>query len=307
MSIQSEVGIPKTVELPPDGRKPRKPDRSVWRRFRRHKMALFGITVLLILVITAVFAPLLSPHDPNRVDLTNIKQAPTTVHIFGTDSAGRDVFSRILYAGRVSLSVGLAAAGISSLIGTVIGLVSGYFGRWIDNLLMRFTELVMTIPTFFAVIILVSLLGPSVFNVMMVIGALGWTGKARLVRGQVLSIREMDFVTAARALGANNLRLIFVHILPNVIPYVVVGATLTVAGAVITEASLSFLGLGVKIPIATWGNMMTGAQSLAVLKSQPWLWIPPGVVIALTVIAVNFVGDGLRDALDPHHQETRKK
>ena len=281
----------------------RRRHRSVWSRFRRHKLALFGFIVLIILGASAVFAPWIAPADPNRTNIRALTQAPTRSHILGTDSAGRDVFSRLLHAGRVSLAVGLVAASISSVIGTAIGLTSGYFGGWIDSLLMRFTEYVMTIPTFFALIIMVSLLGPSVFNVMWVIGVLGWTGKARLVRGQVLQVREMDFIMAARAVGAKDRRLVVIHILPNVIPFVIVAATLTVAGAIITEASLSFLGLGVKIPVATWGNMMTAAQSLTILKSQPWLWVPPGVVIALTVIAVNFLGDGLRDALDPRHEE----
>jgi len=167
---------------------------------------------------------------------------------------------------------------------------------------MRFTELVMTFPLFFAVIILVSLIGPNVFNVIVVIGVLGWPGLARLVRGQVLSLREMDYVTAARALGATDRRLVFIHILPGVMPYVMVAATLGLANAILTEAALSFLGLGVQIPTSTWGNMLYAAQSLAVLEGQPWLWIPPGLAIGLTVLAANFVGDGLRDALDPRMQ-----
>ena len=170
--------------------------------------------------------------------------------------------------------------------------------RW-TTVLQRFTELVMTFPSFFAVIILVALVGPSIVNLMVVIGFLGWTGKSRLVRGQVLSLREMDFVTAARAIGSSHRRMMFIHILPSVMGYVAVAGMLTVAGAIITEASLSFLGLGVRVPTPTWGNMMTAAQGLHILKHQPWMWAPPGVVISTTVIAVNFVGDGLRDALDP--------
>jgi peptide/nickel transport system permease protein len=247
----------------------------------------------------AVLAPWVSINDPIRADVFNIKSAPSRDHILGTDSAGRDIFARIVHAGRVSLSVGIVAALISSAIGTIIGLISGYVGGWVDNLLQRFTELVMTFPSFFALIILVSVVGPSVYNLMIVIGFLGWTGKARLVRGQVLSVRQMDYVTAARAVGANQSRLMFIHILPSVMGYVAVAGMLTVAGAIITEASLSFLGLGVRMPTPTWGNMITGAQSLFVLKELPWIWVPPGVAISITVIAVNFVGDGLRDALDP--------
>ena len=258
-----------------------------------------AISLLAVFGAGASFAPWIASHDPNFVDLYNVRETPNTSHILGTDQAGRDVFARILFAGRVSLSVGLVAAAISSTIGAIIGVLSGYIGGWVDNLVQRFTELVMTFPTFFAMIILVSVVGPSVVNIMVVIGVLGWTGKERLVRGQVLSLREMDYVTASRAIGASNRRLMFVHILPGVMPYVMVAASLTVAGAIIQESSLSFLGLGVRIPTATWGNMITDAQDLYILRHQPWLWLPPGMMISLTVIAVNFVGDGLRDAFDP--------
>jgi peptide/nickel transport system permease protein len=197
------------------------------------------------------------------------------------------------------MAVGLSAVTVSGLIGTVIGLISGYFGGRIDNLLMRFTELVMTFPTFFEVIILVSLIGPNIFNVILVIGVLGWPGLARLARGQVLSLREMDYVLAARAVGADHRRILVRHILPGVMPYVMVATTLGLASAILTEAALSFLGLGVRIPMSTWGTMLNAAQSLRVLESQPWLWIPPGLAIGLAVLATNSVGDGLRDALDP--------
>ena len=278
---------------------PRKSSQTAWRRFRRHRPALVALAVLAVFGFAAAAAPWISINDPYSYEIALIKKPPSLNHILGTDGAGRDVFARLLHAGRVSLSVGIVAAGISAVIGTFVGLVSGYVGGRVDDLLMRFTELVMTFPSFFAIIILVALVGPSIFNLMAVIGFLGWTGKARLVRGQVLSLREMDFVIAARALGARDRRLVLMHILPNVMGYVAVAATLTVAGAILTEASLSFLGLGVQIPTPTWGNMMTAAQALHVLKLQPWLWLPPGIAIGTTVIAVNFLGDGLRDALDP--------
>ncbi|MGH2561707.1 MAG: ABC transporter permease, partial [Thermomicrobiales bacterium] len=231
--------------------------------------------------------------------ITNIEAPPSGEHILGTDAAGRDVFARLVYGARISMSVGIVAILISGVIGMLIGLVSGYAGGWIDMLLMRITELVMTFPAFFAVIILVALIGPNVFNVMLVIGVLGWTGIARLVRGQVLFLREMDYVIAARAIGAADSRILFVHILPGVLPHMMVAATLGLASAILTEAALSFLGLGVRIPTATWGNMLYAAQSLEVLEHQPWLWIPPGMAIGLAVLAANFVGDGLRDAVDP--------
>ena len=272
---------------------------TAWARFRRHKLAMSGFALLSAYVLSAVFAPLIAPQDPNFIDLNIIKQPPSAEHWLGTDRVGRDVFARLLYAGRVSLTVGVAAAAISAAIGTVMGVVSGYIGGWTDDILQRFTEIIMTFPSLFAVIILVGITGPSVWNIIFVLGGLGWTGTVRLVRGQVLSLREMDYSTAARALGASDRRLMFRHILPGVMPYVAVVATLMVAGAILTEAALSFLGFGVKIPTATWGNMMQQAQRLYVLRDMPWLWIPPGFVITTTVIAVNFIGDGMRDALDP--------
>ncbi len=277
----------------------RRSRRTTWLRFRKHKLAVIGLVILVVFGAGALFAPWVSINDPYFVDLTQIKVGPSFDHILGTDAAGRDIFARLLHAGRVSLSVGIVAAIISSVIGTIIGLISGYVGSWADNLLQRFTEVVMTIPTFFAVLILVSILSANIYNLMIVIGVLGWTGKTRLVRGQVLSLKEMDYVTAARAVGAGHNRMMFTHILPSVMPYVVVSATLSLAGAILTESGLSFLGLGVNPPTPTWGNMMTAAQSLHILRFQPWLWLPPGIAISATVIAVNFLGDGLRDALDP--------
>jgi peptide/nickel transport system permease protein len=278
---------------------PRKSHRTVWRRFRRHRVALAGLAILVVFGLAAVFAPWITPHDPNWGDIYNVKAPPSAEHWIGTDDAGRDVFARIMIAGRVSLSVGLVAAGISAIIGTVIGLVSGYAGGWVDDLLQRFTELVMTFPTFFAILILVAIVGPSVWNIMVIIGILGWTGKGRLVRGQVLSLREMDYVTASKVIGASEARTLFRAILPGVVPYVAVSSTLTIAGAILTEASLSFLGIGVQVPTATWGNMMNAAQGIFILQNMPWIWAPPGIAIGMTVIAVNFIGDGLRDALDP--------
>ena len=262
-------------------------------------MALIGLVIIVLFGSMAILRPVVTWHHPNTVDLTKFKNPPSLSHIFGTDEAGRDIYARIVDAGRVSLTVGLLASGLSAAIGTVLGMVSGYAGGRTDDILMRFTELVMTFPTFFMIIILVSLLGPNILNLIFVIGFFGWTGKARLVRGQVLSLREMDYVMAAKALGASDRRQIFIHILPGIMGYVAVAAMLTIAGAILLEAALSFLGLGVQIPTPTWGNMMSAAQSLIILENNPWIWLPPGVAISLTVIAVNFMGDGLRDALDP--------
>ncbi len=272
---------------------------TAWARFRRHRLALLGLAVLILLGLAAIFAGALAGYDPNRGDLTQLRAAPNAKHILGTDSAGRDVAARLLFGARISMTVGIVSVAISAAIGTLIGMQAGYAGGWIDNLLMRFTEVIMTFPVLFAVIVLVALVGPNVFNVVLVIGVLGWPGLARLVRGQVLSLRETDYVTAARATGASDWRILLIHILPGVLPYVMVAGTLGMASAILTEAALSFLGLGVQIPVSTWGNMLYSAQSLAVLQGMPWLWIPPGAAIALSVLAANFVGDGLRDALDP--------
>lgn len=296
MAITTQAGAPSVDALA--GVQPRSTN-TVWRRFRRHRLALVGLVTLGVFGFAAIFAPWVSINDPYLVDIRNLKQPPSADHWLGTDAAGRDVLARLVYGARISMSVGLVAVAISGVIGTLIGLISGYAGGWVDTLAMRFTELVMTFPAFFAVVILVALIGPNVLNVMLVIGALGWTGIARLVRGQVLSLREMDYVTAARATGATNRRLIFVHMLPGVLPHVMVATTLGLASAILTEAALSFLGLGVRIPTATWGNMLYAAQSLDVLENQPWLWVPPGLAIGLAVLAANFVGDGLRDAVDP--------
>jgi peptide/nickel transport system permease protein len=294
----SVVAAPAVAARPPPLVRARSSN-TAWARFRRHRLALVGLGVLVLFSLAAIFAGQLAGYDPNRGDLDQLRAAPSARHLLGTDSAGRDVLARLLFGARISMAVGLISVTISAAIGTSIGIQAGYAGGWIDNLLMRFTEVVMTFPVLFAVIVLVALVGPNVFNVILVIGVLGWPGLARLVRGQVLSLREMDYVTATRSVGANDRRILLVHILPGVLPYVMVASTLGMASAILTEAALSFLGLGVQIPISTWGNMLYAAQSLAVLQSMPWLWIPPGAAIALSVLAANFVGDGLRDALDP--------
>lgn len=270
------------------------------RRFLRHRLAVFGAIVIIVLSAIAAAAPLLSPYDPIKdTDFKALRKPPTAQHWLGTDANGRDVFSRLIWGGRVSLMVGLAAALISVSIGTVIGLTSGFFGGRVDFWLMRLTEVVMTIPTLMIIISLVAVLGPSMFNIIGVIGIFGWAGLARLVRGEVLSLREREFVTASRCVGASSSRIMFRHILPNTMAPIIVAGTFAIAGAILSEAGLSFLGLGVQVPTPTWGNMLTNAQSLTVLESMLWLWLPPGLLITLVVLGINFVGDALRDALDP--------
>ncbi len=269
------------------------------RTFSQHRLALAGLAVITILGLVAIFAPLVATHDPYTVDLLAAGQPPSAEHWLGTDEVGRDVFSRLVYGSRVSLSVGLVAVTIATVIGITLGAISGYFGGLVDGVLQRLTDTVMCFPPLVVIIAAVSITGPSIWNVMMIIGLLTWTGTCRLVRGEFLALREREFVEAARALGVADLRLIFRHVLPNALAPVIVAATFGVAAAILTEAGLSFLGLGVQPPTASWGNQINLAQSATILQRMPWLWAPAGLLIAVAVLSINFVGDGLRDALDP--------
>ena len=273
--------------------------RVVWRRFSRHKLALIGLGTVLVLVFLAVFAPWVARRDPYATDFLSIKAPPSGAHILGTDSTGRDVFSRLLFAIRVSLSVGLVSVSIYLTLGTFLGLVAGFYGGPLDSLIMRLADMVLCFPALMIIITMVSLLGPSIYNVMIAIGLFGWPPISRLVRAEVLSLKQRDFVVAARMIGATDRRLVFLHILPNVLAPITVAGTFGMATAILWEAGLSFLGLGVQPPTASWGNMLTAAQSLTILESMPWLWLPPGLAIAISVLSINFIGDGLRDAFDP--------
>jgi len=233
------------------------------------------------------------------VDLRATREGPSRDHLLGTDEIGRDVLSRVIYGGRVSLSVGLVSVTIYTAIGMLLGALSGYYGGLIDGAIQRLTDTVMFFPSLVVIIAAVAILGPSLYNVMIVIGLLTWPGICRLVRAQFLSLRQREFVEAARSLGGRDRELIFRHILPNTLAPVIVAATFGVAAAILTEAGLSFLGLGVQPPTPSWGNLINTAQSVAVLQQMPWLWIPAGLLIALSVLSINFIGDGLRDALDP--------
>ncbi|MFN8593303.1 MAG: oligopeptide ABC transporter permease [Thermomicrobiales bacterium] len=272
---------------------------TVWQRFRRHRLAMVGAAMLLILVVLAIAAPVIARHDPYSIDLRAYRKPPSANHLLGTDSSGRDVLSRVLLAGRISLSVGLVAVSIYIVIGVVLGGIAGFYGGWIDGAIMRLADMILAFPSLIIIITVVALVGPSVYNVMIVIGCLGWPPVARLVRGNVLSLRERDFTLAARACGSSGGRTLFRHILPNALAPVIVAASFGMAQAILLEAGLSFLGLGVQPPTPSWGNMLTDAQSFTVLEEMVWLWLPPGAMIALAVLAINFVGDGLRDALDP--------
>jgi peptide/nickel transport system permease protein len=264
---------------------------------------MIGLTILALLTIGAVFAPVIAGRDPFSVDLRAYRTGPSPGHPLGTDSAGRDVFSRLLFAGRVSLSVGLIAVSIYTTIGVILGALAGFYGGKLDAIIMRLADIVLAFPTLIIIITMASVLGPSISNVMLAIGLLGWPPIARLLRGELLSLREREFVQGARTIGCPTGRLIFRHLLPNAMAPVIVAATFGIAYAILIEAGLSFLGLGVQPPTPSWGNMLTDAQSIVVLESMPWLWLPPGLMIALAVLSINFIGDGVRDALDPHlHQ-----
>lgn len=277
--------------------------RSLWTlvrmRFVRHRLALLSAVVLGLFALAALCAPLLVRHDPNATDLLNRNAAPSFNHFLGTDSFGRDVWARLLFAARISLSVGIVAVGIYTVIGIVLGSLAGYYGGLIDGAIMRFTDTVMSFPSLILIILAVSIVGPSIYNVMAVIGLLGWPSTARLVRAEFLSLREREFVVASLMIGAPNRTIIFRHILPNAFYPLIVSATLGIAGAILSEAGLSFLGLGVQPPTASWGNMLNEAQKLTTLRNYAWQWLPPGLAIAIAVLATNFIGDGLRDALDP--------
>ena len=275
--------------------------RRAWRRFRRHKLAL-GSAVLMVVMVLVAFplAPLVAPIHPHRIEIREIGLAPGEEgHILGTDLTGRDVWSRVVYGGRVSMSVGIVAVSLYITIGTILGSLSGYNGGPIDSLIMRFTDTVMAFPTLIILITIVSFIGPGIFNSMLAIGFIGWTGVARLVRSLILSIRETDYVMAAQAVGVEEKWIIMRHILPNVVAPITVAASFGIAGAILTEAGLSFLGLGVQVPTPSWGNMLNEAQNIQIIESMPWFWVPPGLMITICVLAINFIGDGLRDALDP--------
>ncbi|MCS7235451.1 MAG: ABC transporter permease [Armatimonadota bacterium] len=268
-----------------------------WRRLRRHRLAMAGGGVILVLVASAVLSPWIAPYPPTHIDLANRMSPPSWKHPLGTDELGHDVLTRLLYAGRVSLTVGFSAAVASALLGTVVGLVSGFYGGWLDNVLMRFVDIMLSIPDLPILIILARYFGGSLVGIVAVITAFGWMGTARLVRGEVLKLKRTDFVEAARALGASPARIMWRHLVPNALAPVIVAATLAVGGAILTEAALSYLGFGIQPPTPSWGNMLQNAQDF--IWRTPLLAFWPGLMIFLTVLAFNFFGDGLRDALDP--------
>ncbi|MEA4812743.1 MAG: ABC transporter permease [Anaerolineaceae bacterium] len=273
----------------------------VWKRFRRHKLAIVGAVILSVFLIFAVFAPALTPFPPDKLHLEIIKYGkpipPDSKFIFGTDWLGRDYFTRTVYGGRTSLMVGILATVISLLIGVPLGALSGFYGGVIDMVISRFIEMLTCIPTFFLLLTVNALLKPNISNVILILGLFGWTGVARQVRAQFLSLRTQEYAEAAVGLGLSDARIIFKHLLPNSLMPVIVSATMEVAGNILAESGLSYLGMGIQEPFASWGSMLKLAQPYII--TSPWLAIFPGLMISLIALSLNFIGDGLRDALDP--------
>ena len=270
---------------------------TAWRQFRRNRLAVVGGVVVALLGAVALLAPALAPYDPAAYDVKRILLAPSVSHWFGTDQLGRDVLSRMLFGARISMAVGFISVGIAVLLGTLIGTTAAFYGGRVDEALMRFVDLMLNFPRFFLLLTLIALLRPSIWVIMAVIGFTGWMGLARLVRGEILSLREREFVLGARALGAPDARIMLRHILPNALVPVLVSATLGVAAAILTESALSFLGLGVQPPTPSWGNILIDGK--ANIEIAWWLSVFPGLAILVTVLAYNLLGEGLRDALDP--------
>lgn len=283
---------------------------SLWRqsfkKLQKNKVSIVGLCFLVLIFLFCFIGPLLSPYTLGKINAAMINKPPSMSHWLGTDGLGRDILTRLMQAGRISLTVGLASMVLSVFLGTLLGVIAGYFRGWVDSIIMRVSDILMTIPELPMLFILAAVLSewkvPSnyrLYIVMIMLSIVGWAGLARLVRSQILSLREQEYIQAAKVLGLRNSRILFRHLLPNILPLLIVVATLRVGGAILSESTLSYFGLGVVPPTATWGNMIDSANTLIDFQKRPWLWIPPGLAIFVTVISINLLGDGLRDALDP--------
>jgi peptide/nickel transport system permease protein len=277
----------------------------LWRKLRADRRAMLGLGAIGLMVLLAILAPLVSRWDPTGIALANQLQPPSSTHWLGTDLQGRDVWSRLVYGARISLAVGFLSQGISLAIGLSLGLISGFYGKWVDEAVMRLADVTLAFPSLLLLIALAAAFEPSLTTVLVTIGVVGWAGMARIVRGQVLVVRQLEYVQAARALGERDYRIITRHLLPNVIAPVVIAATLGVAGAIMAEAALSFLGLGVQPPTPSWGSMIADGRDLEQLRHAPWTSLSPGLAIGAAVLGFNLLGDALRDALDPRALEGR--
>lgn len=268
-----------------------------WNRYKKNKLALTGSAIVVFFFLLSIFAPWISPYDPGAINLQIVLSPPSAAHPLGTDQLGRDVLSRMIWGSQISLKVGFVSTGIAILIGMVLGAVAGYYGRWVDTLIMRAVDIMLCFPTFFLILAVIAFLEPSIWNIMIIIGLTGWMGITRLVRADFISLKERDFVQAARAIGASDFRIIFSHLLPNAMASLLVAATFGIAGAILTESALSFLGIGVQPPTPSWGNILTDGKDN--IDIAWWLSLYPGMAILLTVLGYNLLGEGIRDTLDP--------
>jgi ABC-type dipeptide/oligopeptide/nickel transport system permease subunit len=277
------------------------------QRLLRDSRARIGIGIVLVMTLAAILAPFIARQNPIAIDLAHLLQRPSAQHWLGTDIQGRDIWSRLVFGARVSLTVGLISQGIALALGVTLGLVAGFYGKWVDEVVMRLADVTLAFPTLLLLIAMVAALQPSEAVVFATIGIVGWAGMARIVRGQVLVVRQLEYIQAIRALGAGDLRIMTQHVLPNVIAPVVIAATLGVAGAIMAEAALSFLGLGVPPPAPSWGSMIADGRDLEQLRRAPWTSVFPGIAIGAAVLGFNLLGDALRDALDPRQHYKAKK
>ena len=283
------------------GRPSREKRYQLVKKFTSNPLILIGFSIIAIILLLAFLAPLIAPYEPDAIDVKSILLAPNTSHLMGTDGLGRDVFSRMLYGARISLLVGFVAVGISTLIGIILGALAGFYRGWVDTLIMRLVDVMLSIPTFFLILAVIAFLTPSIWNIMIVIGLTSWMGVTRLVRAEFLSLRNREFILAAQTLGAKDARLIFTHLLPNSLTPIIVSSILGIASAVLLESGLSFLGLGVQAPQASWGNILTDGKEY--IQFAWWLSLFPGLAILITVLGYNLLGDGLRDAYNPRSNQ----
>ncbi len=281
------------------------PRNLFWNRFRKNGLAIAGGVIVSVLFVVAALAPFISPYNPDDIDRKHILESPERLHPLGTDDLGRDVLSRMIWGSRISLSVGFVAVGIATAIGMLLGAISGFYGGWLDRIIMRFIDIMLSIPTFFLILAVIAFIGPSIWNIMIVIGLTQWMGVSRLVRAEFLTLKEREFVLAAKAVGAGDLRIIFRHIMINSMAPVLVSAVLNVAGAVLVESALSFLGIGVQPPTPSWGNILNlGKDNIEIAW---WLSVFPGLAILITVLGYNLLGEGIRDSIDPRLRDTVRR
>ena len=277
--------------------------KNILKKLIKNKFAMIGLTTIILLILVSVFAPVISPYTPSQQNIFERLQPPSLTHIFGTDDLGRDVFTRMIFGARISLSVGFISVFIILVIGTFLGIISGYYGGKIDYIIMRFTDIVLCFPTFFLIILVIAFIEPNIYNVMIVIGVTSWPGLARLVRAEVLSLKEREFILVSKMMAISNIKIFFVHILPNIISPLMVYSSLAIGGAILTESALSFLGLGVQPPMPSWGQILTSGKDYIYMAW--WLSLFPGIAILITVLAFNLVGEAIRDIFDPKEENVK--